>query len=169
MENNMENRMKTMEDGIENKMKKFEKLMKNAATTSSSNVMSPYRTIQPPTYDGQTPWRSILELARISSAYSRRFRYSRTIRTRWYTQMYECIRTDTVDVKEGAMLRNKPICRLGTTPMGRRELSGLYANNNSSSMTAIERRTAKETPGSGSRERQSRKISIAAHLERVWV
>ena len=61
------------------------------------------------------------------------------------------------------LLRNKPIRRLGTTPMGRRELSGLYANDDSSSM--IERRSPKETPGSGSRERQSRKIPIAAHLE----
>ena len=49
--------MKSMEDRIENKMKKFEKLMKNAATTSSCNVMSAHRTIQPP-YDGQTPWSS---------------------------------------------------------------------------------------------------------------
>ena len=39
MENKMEDRMKAMEDRIENKMKKFEKVMRNAATTSPCNVM----------------------------------------------------------------------------------------------------------------------------------
>ncbi|KAJ3659060.1 hypothetical protein Zmor_010769 [Zophobas morio] len=46
------------------------------------------------------------------------------------------------------------------------ELSGLYADDDSLSMTAIQRWIAKEKPGSGSCERQSRKIPIAAHLER---
>ncbi|KAJ3665997.1 hypothetical protein Zmor_001459 [Zophobas morio] len=63
------------------------------------------------------------------------------------------------------LLGHKPIHRPGTTPMGRRELSVLYPDDDSSSMTAIERRIAKEKPGSGSRKRQSEKIPIAAHLE----
>ena len=56
MENNMEDRMKIIEDRMENKMKKFEMLMKDAATTGSGYVTSPPRTIQPPTYNGQTSW-----------------------------------------------------------------------------------------------------------------
>ena len=39
-------------------MKKFEQIMKNAATTGSCYVTSAPRTIQPPTYDDQTPWSS---------------------------------------------------------------------------------------------------------------
>ncbi|KAJ3652754.1 hypothetical protein Zmor_018691 [Zophobas morio] len=54
MENNMEDRMKTIEDQI----KTFEKTMKNTATTGSCYVTSAPRTIQPSTYDGQTPWSS---------------------------------------------------------------------------------------------------------------
>ena len=44
------------EDRIENKMKKFEKIIKNSSC--SCNVTSEFRTIQPATYDGQTPWSS---------------------------------------------------------------------------------------------------------------
>ena len=40
----MEDRVKILEDRMEIKMKKFEKLMKNAATTSSCNVMSVHIT-----------------------------------------------------------------------------------------------------------------------------
>ena len=47
-----------IEDKMEIKVNKFEKLMKNAATTGSRYVVSIPRTIQPPTYDGQTPWSS---------------------------------------------------------------------------------------------------------------
>ena len=46
--------MKSMED----RMKKFEKTIKNAATSGSYNVVLTPRIIQPPTYDGQTPWSS---------------------------------------------------------------------------------------------------------------
>ena len=49
--------------------------------------------------------------------------------------------------------------------MDRRELSGLYADNDSSSMTTTERGIAKENAGRGSHERQSRSMPIAAHLE----
>ena len=39
-------------------MNKFEKMIKNAATTGSCYVTSASNTIQPPTYDGHTPWSS---------------------------------------------------------------------------------------------------------------
>ena len=67
------------------------------------------------------------------------------------------------------MLRNKPIRRPGTTAMGRRELSGLYADDDSSLMTAIEAAFTREKPRRGSCQWQYRKMPIAAHLERVWV
>ena len=54
----IKDRVKIIEARMEIKMKKFEKLMKNTATTSSCNVKSAHRTIQPPIYDGQTPWSS---------------------------------------------------------------------------------------------------------------
>ena len=50
----VEDRMKTIED----RMKKFEKTIKNAAISGSYNVVSTPRIVQPPTYDGQTPWSS---------------------------------------------------------------------------------------------------------------
>ncbi|XP_063914318.1 leucine-rich repeat-containing protein 15-like [Zophobas morio] len=51
--------------------------------------------------------------------------------------------------------------------MDRLELSGLYAHDDSLSTTTTEQRIAKEKPGSGSHERQSRNIPIAAHLEGI--
>ena len=54
MENNMEDRMKTIED----QTKIFEKTIKNTATTGSCYVTSAPRTIQASIYDAQTPWSS---------------------------------------------------------------------------------------------------------------
>ena len=39
-------------------MNEFEKTLKNVAPTGSYYVTSAPGTIQPPTYDGQTPWSS---------------------------------------------------------------------------------------------------------------
>ena len=52
---------KSVHECIEDRMKKFEKTIKNAATTGSCYVTSVPRTIQLPTYDGQTPCSSYKE------------------------------------------------------------------------------------------------------------
>ncbi|KAJ3640371.1 hypothetical protein Zmor_003673 [Zophobas morio] len=58
LKSELEKSVECIEDRMKNKMKKFEKIMRNATTTSPCNVMMSHRTIQPPTYDGQTPWSS---------------------------------------------------------------------------------------------------------------
>ncbi|KAJ3662705.1 hypothetical protein Zmor_007040 [Zophobas morio] len=58
LKSELEKSVECTEDKMEHKMKKFEKMMRTAATTSPCNVITPHSTIQPPTYDGQTPWSS---------------------------------------------------------------------------------------------------------------
>ena len=58
LKSELEKSVECIEDRMEHKMKKFEKMMRTAATTSPYNVVSTPRIVQPPTYDGQTPWSS---------------------------------------------------------------------------------------------------------------